>query len=72
MTVESKQIFTLPGKILIYFSKRIGKFPSSRINYQMIIELMGTGVLTDKPITSHSVISNLKSFNKVDVEYYTH
>ena len=37
----------------------------------MFIEHMGNGVMKDKPITSHSVISNLQPFNKIKVAEYS-
>lgn len=84
MMVDSKQIFNLPGSLserpfyspLVYFSKHIGKFPSfiisgTGINFQTIDELMGTGVMKEKPITSHAVISNSSPLNKGQVAHYS-
>lgn len=83
-SVETELIFSLPGSRskrpfyspLIYHSKHVGKFPAfivsgTGINFQVIEELMGTGVMKDNLITCHMVISNMLPLDKDQVARYS-
>ncbi|KAJ3342997.1 hypothetical protein HDU83_005842 [Entophlyctis luteolus] len=82
-SVESERLFQLPGSFqkrpfyspLVYFSKHLGKFTNfivsgTGINYQIIEELAGTGVMKMNIITRHSTISGIKPLDKRGIALY--